>query len=49
MDLLIRGMSNRGIAEHLGISPHTARHHTERVMTKLGLQSRAAIAAALRP
>jgi DNA-binding CsgD family transcriptional regulator len=28
------------IAAALGISPHTARHHTEQVLTKLGLHSR---------
>lgn len=33
-------LSNREIAETLGISPHTARHHSEMVMAKLGVTSR---------
>ena len=32
----------------LGISPHTARHHTQRVLDKLGVHSRAAAGARLR-
>jgi DNA-binding CsgD family transcriptional regulator len=35
------------VAAALAISPHTARHHTERVYTKLGLRSRVALALAL--
>lgn len=38
--LLARGLSNREVAEALGISPHTARRHTESVMRKLGVASR---------
>lgn len=41
--LLHLGQSNSAIATVLGISPNTARHHTERVMMKLGIRSRAAI------
>ena len=41
--LLCLGQSNVAIAEALGISPNTARHHTERVLMKLSIRSRAAI------
>ena len=39
--LLARRYSTAEIARTLGISVHTARHHTERVLTKLGVKSRA--------
>lgn len=42
--LLALGRSNAEIAEARGISPHTARRHTERVLHKLGVRSRAEIA-----
>jgi DNA-binding CsgD family transcriptional regulator len=42
--LLAEGLSNRAVAERLFISPHTARHHTEKVLDKLDLSSRAAVA-----
>jgi DNA-binding CsgD family transcriptional regulator len=45
--LLLRGHSNREIAGRLNISAHTARHHTEKVLEKLGIRSRAAIRRAL--
>ena len=38
--LLSRRMTDREIANRLQISVHTARHHTERVLAKLGVQSR---------
>lgn len=41
--LLHLGYSNAEVAVSLAISPNTARHHTERVMMKLGVRSRAAI------
>ena len=41
--MLAMGWSNRRIAEHLGISPHTARHHAQAVLEKLGLHSRKAL------
>jgi DNA-binding NarL/FixJ family response regulator len=47
--LLTEGCSNRTIAHQLGISPHTARHHTQRVLVKLGVHSRAEAGARLRP
>jgi DNA-binding CsgD family transcriptional regulator len=46
--LLAQGLSNIGVAGRLRISPHTARHHTQRVLAKLGVHSRAEAAARLR-
>ncbi|MEO7474594.1 MAG: LuxR C-terminal-related transcriptional regulator [Gemmatimonadales bacterium] len=46
--LLAEGCSNVTVAERLGISPHTARHHTQRVLAKLGVHSRSAAGAVLR-
>jgi DNA-binding CsgD family transcriptional regulator len=43
--LLAIGKSNRAVSIELGISPHTAERHTERVLLKLGLNSRAGVAA----
>jgi DNA-binding CsgD family transcriptional regulator len=45
---LVDGHSNKEIARRLAISPHTARRHTERVLRKLGVSSRASVARALR-
>lgn len=39
------GLPTKEIAARLRISVHTARHHTERVFAKLGIRSRAALAA----
>ena len=47
-DLLAQGRSNAGIAAALSISTHTARHHTQRILTKLGVHSRAEAGAKLR-
>lgn len=41
--LLAEGRTTSAVASALGISPHTARHHTERVYEKLGVRSRAAL------
>lgn len=41
--LLAEGKSNEEVARGLGISPHTARHHTERVLLRLGIRSRAQV------
>jgi DNA-binding NarL/FixJ family response regulator len=46
--LLAQGRTNTAIAEALHISTHTARHHTQRVLGKLGVHSRAAAGAKLR-
>jgi DNA-binding NarL/FixJ family response regulator len=46
--LLAEGCSNLIVARRLGISPHTARHHTQRVLGKLGVHSRAEAGARLR-
>jgi DNA-binding CsgD family transcriptional regulator/PAS domain-containing protein len=45
--LLARRLSNAELAAALGVSAHTARHHTERVMQKLGVRRRAEVAAML--
>jgi DNA-binding NarL/FixJ family response regulator len=46
--LLAEGCSNLTVARRLGISPHTARHHTQRVLGKLGVHSRAEAGARIR-
>jgi DNA-binding NarL/FixJ family response regulator len=46
--LLAQGRTNTAIANALHISTHTARHHTQRVLGKLGVHSRAAAGAKLR-
>jgi len=46
--LLAQGRSNAAIAEALQISAHTARHHSQRILTKLGVHSRAEAGAKLR-
>jgi DNA-binding CsgD family transcriptional regulator len=46
--LLAEGCSNSRVATRLGISPHTARHHTQRVLGKLGVHSRSEAGARLR-
>jgi DNA-binding NarL/FixJ family response regulator len=38
--LLARGRSNQAIAQELNISAHTARHHTQRILSKLEVHSR---------
>jgi DNA-binding CsgD family transcriptional regulator len=45
--LLAQRKSNQEIASALFISPHTARHHTERVLTKLGVHARTDVREAL--
>ena len=42
--LLGQGLRNREIARRLSISEHTVRHHTERVLSKLGAASRTQVA-----
>ena len=45
--LIAEGLSNEEVAVELSISPHTARHHTERVLAKLEVRSRIHVRAAL--
>jgi DNA-binding CsgD family transcriptional regulator len=45
--LLAHGSDNGTIAESLGVSAHTARHHTERILAKLGIRSRSGVMAAI--
>ncbi len=40
MQLLAQGLSNRRIAERLGISEHTAKFHVNSIIGKLGAQTR---------
>lgn len=42
--LAAEGLSNAAIAERLQLSAHTVRHYLERVLDRLGLHSRAALA-----
>lgn len=42
--LLARGLPNKGIARHLGISPKTVGNHVERIYMKLGVTNRAGAA-----
>ena len=46
--LLGQGFANAEIAEILGISPFTARNHTEQILGKLGASTRARVGAILR-
>lgn len=46
-NLLARGVRNDELARSLGVTPFTARRHTERVLAKLGVGTRAAAAALL--
>lgn len=41
---LAQGGTDLSIAQTLGISPHTVRHHAEHIFSKLGIHSRKAIA-----
>ena len=41
--LLAQGLSNDAIAGELTISSHTARHHVQEILSKMGLSSRAAV------
>jgi DNA-binding CsgD family transcriptional regulator len=45
--LLVQRLANDEIAAKLGISSHTARHHTESVLTKVQVNSRRALRQAL--
>jgi DNA-binding NarL/FixJ family response regulator len=43
--MIARGLSNKGVADELVISPATAARHVTTILTKLGFTSRAQIAA----
>ena len=45
--LIADDRTNDQIAKELCISPHTARHHTERILAKLGANSRTQVRSAL--
>ena len=45
--LLAQGLTDAAIAQRLAISTHTARRYSERVLRKLGLHSRSAVAITL--
>jgi len=47
-ELLSQGRSNQAIARALNISEHTARHHTQRILSKLEVHSRGEAGAKLR-
>lgn len=44
LGLLVRGLSNKGIAHQLGISPKTVGNHVEHIYAKLGVTNRAGAA-----
>jgi DNA-binding NarL/FixJ family response regulator len=46
--LLVGGASNRGIADALVVSEHTAKTHVRHIMAKLAVRSRAEAAARAR-
>jgi DNA-binding NarL/FixJ family response regulator len=46
--LLAQGRSNLAIARELRISSHTARHHTQKVLSKLEVHSRSEAGAKIR-
>jgi DNA-binding NarL/FixJ family response regulator len=46
--LLSQGRSNQAIARELKISEHTARHHTQRILSKLEVHSRGEAGAKIR-
>lgn len=45
---LARGLSTKEIAQTCGMSPHTARRHTEKIFVKLGVRNRSQIGPRLR-
>jgi DNA-binding NarL/FixJ family response regulator len=47
-EMLSQGRSNQAIARELKISEHTARHHTQRILSKLEVHSRGEAGAKLR-
>lgn len=45
--LVAEGLTSKEIAQRLGVSPHTARRHGEKVLEKLGLHARSGVGLAL--
>jgi DNA-binding NarL/FixJ family response regulator len=41
--LVAEGLTNRAVASHLIVSPHTVNAHVRHVFTKLGVNSRVAL------
>jgi len=48
VELLAEGHSNKSVAEALGVSAHTARHHTGRVLSKMQAKCRSEVGALVR-
>jgi DNA-binding CsgD family transcriptional regulator len=46
--LLAKRLTNKEIADELGVSPHTVKHHVERILHKLGVSSRKEVRGVLR-
>jgi len=45
LELLVQGQSEKEVAHHLGLSPHTVHIHVTRMYTRLGVNSRAELLA----
>jgi DNA-binding NarL/FixJ family response regulator len=45
IDLIARGMSDREMARHLHLSPHTIGHYVDRLCSRIGVKNRVALAA----
>ncbi len=45
--LLVRGLSTRQMADHLGITSHTIKDHVKAILAKAGVQSRRELVAQL--
>ncbi len=48
LELLSQGQSNKGIANHLGLSPNTIKIHVTEILRKLGVSSRSQAVALVR-
>ncbi|MCZ9338348.1 helix-turn-helix transcriptional regulator, partial [Streptomyces sp. TRM76130] len=42
--LVAKGLTNRQVAQHVHLSPHTVNYHLRRIYGKLGIHSRVALA-----